>query len=181
MFLLRLHQGTFRRPNDSILHVSETSVTGSSSSCIAQKSHSTHARTCSGSYLSRLRAFFWIATSNFVFPVILNIVQLAFAYSDPNFLHSEYIYMVNVYVVILGVLFATIWCSSTRDPEEDSGVGVGGFRDKGRKDRPGAFTLSLSMPRFASRESVTETESMGSTVDVGADKQYATSGTVSSG
>ena len=37
------------------------------------------------------------------------------------------------------------------------------------------------MPRFASRESVTETESVVSTVDVGADKQYATSGTASSG
>lgn len=89
--------------------------------------------------------------------------------------------MVNVYGVILGVLFATIWCSSTRYPDEDSEVGVGGFRDKGRRDRPGAFTLSLSMPRFASRGSVTETESVVSTVDVGADKQYATSGTASSG
>ena len=60
-----------------------------------------------------MRTLFWIAVSNFVFPVILNIIQLIFAYRDPNFLHGVYIFLINNYVGIIGALLATLWCSSS--------------------------------------------------------------------
>ena len=110
-----------------------------------------------GSYISRLRALFWIATSSFVFPVILNIIQLAFAYRDPNFLHCEYIYWVNVYVTIVGALLATIWCSSDRASNKGGlGAGMEGVR------RVGMTTVTLSMPRFNRTSETATTETVDS-------------------
>ena len=51
--------------------------------------------------------------SNFVFPVILSIVQLVFIFRDPNFFQLAYIYGINSFVDIIGVLLATIWTSSS--------------------------------------------------------------------
>ena len=66
-----------------------------------------------GSYTSRLKGLFWIAVSNFVFPVILSIVQLVFIFRDPDFLKGTYIYVTNSFVEIIGVLLATVWTSSS--------------------------------------------------------------------
>ncbi|KAI0751545.1 hypothetical protein C8Q80DRAFT_1098839, partial [Daedaleopsis nitida] len=67
-----------------------------------------------GSHISsRLRTLFWIATTNFVFPVILNVVQLVVVFRDRNFTHGTYILSINIYVEIIGVLFATLWCSES--------------------------------------------------------------------
>ncbi|RDX48915.1 hypothetical protein OH76DRAFT_1404104 [Lentinus brumalis] len=66
------------------------------------------------SYAERLRTLFWIAVSNFVFPVMLNIAQIIFIFRDRNFIHGTYITMVNNYVEIIGVLLATLWCSGTK-------------------------------------------------------------------
>ncbi|KAH9938977.1 uncharacterized protein BXZ73DRAFT_44292 [Epithele typhae] len=107
LFLARLRVVSFRRPGQGGLNVS----TGTSAS------------SSRGSYLSRLRLLFWIAASNFVIPVLLNVGQLVDLYLDPNFLNYSYIYFVNVYVAIVGTLLATIWCSSTGE-----GEGTGGAR-----------------------------------------------------
>ncbi|KAL1937372.1 hypothetical protein VTO73DRAFT_13778 [Trametes versicolor] len=63
---------------------------------------------------ARLRTLFWIAVSNFVVPVLLNLVQLIYVFRDPDFLHGTYIFLVNNYVQIIGVLLATIWSSGTQ-------------------------------------------------------------------
>lgn len=78
-------------------------------------------------HLSRLRTLFWIAFFNFLIPVFLNIVQLALIYNDSNLFHTIYVYEINTYVNIIGVLFATIWCSRTnrgwvREGEGSRGV-----------------------------------------------------------
>ena len=91
------------------------------------------------SYISRLNTLFWIAVSNFVFPVILNIVQLIFAYQDPDFSHGICIFLANNYVGAIGALFATVWCSS------EHWIASGGGVDLGRTET----TLTLSLPVFA--------------------------------
>ena len=60
-----------------------------------------------------LKGLFWIAVSNFVFPVILSIIQLVFIFRDPDFLKGTYIYVTNCFVEIIGVLLATVWTSSS--------------------------------------------------------------------
>ena len=65
------------------------------------------------SYTARLRALFWIAASNFVIPVIFNIAQLVLIFHDESFVHGTYVLLVNIYVEIVSVLLATLWCSSS--------------------------------------------------------------------
>ncbi|KAI0820495.1 hypothetical protein BC628DRAFT_1330172 [Trametes gibbosa] len=76
---------------------------------------------------SRLRTLFWIAVSNFVIPVLLNLAQLIFIFRDVEFLHGTYIFIVNNYVQIIGVLLATIWSTGTqryrRSELDDDGLG----------------------------------------------------------
>ncbi|KAM5531173.1 hypothetical protein V8D89_015143 [Ganoderma adspersum] len=64
-----------------------------------------------GSYGARLRTLFWIALSNFVFPVIFDVAQLILIFRDRNYIEGSYVVIVNSYVSILGVLFSTIWAS----------------------------------------------------------------------
>ena len=66
-----------------------------------------------GSSASRLRTLFWIALSNFVFPVIFDIAMLILVFRDLNYMDGSYVTTVNSYVSILGVLFSTIWASGS--------------------------------------------------------------------
>ncbi|PIL26430.1 hypothetical protein GSI_12188 [Ganoderma sinense ZZ0214-1] len=66
-----------------------------------------------GSYASRLRGLFWIAVFNFVFPVILNITTIVFLFRDPKIDHGADVMVVNIYVDIICVVLATVWCSGT--------------------------------------------------------------------
>ncbi|KAM5530900.1 hypothetical protein V8D89_015432 [Ganoderma adspersum] len=67
-----------------------------------------------GSYAARIRTLFWIALSNFVFPVIFDVAQLVLIFRDPDYIEGAYIISVNSYVSILGVLFSTIWASGSK-------------------------------------------------------------------
>ncbi|PIL26376.1 hypothetical protein GSI_12132 [Ganoderma sinense ZZ0214-1] len=80
--------------------------------------HSASAR--SSRYLERLKTLFWISVSNFVFPVLLNVVQLIFILRDPDFTRGLLVFMVNNYVTIIGVLLATIWASGSEVRERAS-------------------------------------------------------------
>src|SRR6267154_6291079 len=74
-----------------------------------------------GAIASRLRALFLIALSNFVFPVILNIIQLGLIFSSSSsFFRTTLVYNVNCYVTIIGVVFATVWSIGSRKLEEAS-------------------------------------------------------------
>ncbi|KAM5530043.1 hypothetical protein V8D89_016288, partial [Ganoderma adspersum] len=72
---------------------------------------STDTGTSLGSSTSRLRTLFWIALSNFVFPVIFDIATLVLVFRDHNYMDGSHVTTVNSYVSILGVLFSTIWAS----------------------------------------------------------------------
>ncbi|KAG0708237.1 hypothetical protein DFH29DRAFT_893849 [Suillus ampliporus] len=64
---------------------------------------------------SRLQGLFVIALSNFVFPVVLNIIQLGLIFSSTtSFFQTIMVYMVNNYINIIGVVFATIWSIGSR-------------------------------------------------------------------
>ncbi|KAH9476248.1 hypothetical protein JR316_0011819 [Psilocybe cubensis] len=65
------------------------------------------------SYASKVKALFWIAVSNFIFPVILSIFQLIMLFRDPDFLIGSYTYLTNDFVEIVGVMLATVWASSS--------------------------------------------------------------------
>ncbi|TBU23795.1 hypothetical protein BD311DRAFT_63384 [Dichomitus squalens] len=61
------------------------------------------------SWRTTLRTLFYIVVSNFIFPIIFNIAEIAVIFYDTNFLHGLVVVTVNCYVTILGVLLATIW------------------------------------------------------------------------
>ncbi|PFH53348.1 hypothetical protein AMATHDRAFT_137971 [Amanita thiersii Skay4041] len=66
------------------------------------------------SHASKITTLFWIALSNFVFPVILSLIQLIYAFQGAQFLPGTYVQLVNGYVEIIGVLLATVWAAGTR-------------------------------------------------------------------
>ena len=99
----------------------------------------------SASFYYRVRTFFWISASNFVFPVILNLVQLVLAFRDPDFLKGAYVLMLNNYVSIIGVLFATIWSAGTK------GISSSPHKETREAELGGALPES---PRFASASDV---------------------------
>lgn len=72
---------------------------------------------------------FFIATGNFVFPVMLNIVQIIYMFVDGQFLHGSVILLINVYVSIIGVVFATVWVTGdaymASNHVESAGQGTG--------------------------------------------------------
>ncbi|KII84132.1 hypothetical protein PLICRDRAFT_46491 [Plicaturopsis crispa FD-325 SS-3] len=68
-----------------------------------------------GSRLSaRLRGLFLIAVSNFVFPCLFGLIQLILLLRTGGFLLCTYFNMVNNYINIIGVVFATVWSTGTR-------------------------------------------------------------------
>lgn len=66
---------------------------------------------CTDTYAARLKALFWIAVFNFVFPVLVNIAQLVLIYHDPNYVHGAMVQFANNFILVTSVLFATIWCT----------------------------------------------------------------------
>ncbi|KAI0071401.1 hypothetical protein K474DRAFT_1669036 [Panus rudis PR-1116 ss-1] len=66
-------------------------------------------RPVKSSYSAKLQSLFWIAVSNFVFPVVMSLTQLITLLVDSNPLIASYISVSNIYVEIICVLFATIW------------------------------------------------------------------------
>lgn len=55
-------------------------------------------------------------------PVALNVVEIVFAFYNPTFLDGFIVHIVIPNVQIIGVLFATIWCASTRWYEDSRKV-----------------------------------------------------------
>lgn len=99
-----------------------------------------------GTYASRLRGLFWIAVFNFVFPVILNTILAVFLFRDPNPEHAVNILVVNVYVNIICVLLATVWCTGTH--WHGHGTSVHEYGEKARVPEE-ATIESVSTATFA--------------------------------
>lgn len=72
------------------------------------------------SFRTRLASLFWIAVSNFLFPVLFSLIQIMFLFRDDGYITGTSIYLVNSYVEIIGVLFATVWVAGTHWTIHDS-------------------------------------------------------------
>ncbi|KAM5539660.1 hypothetical protein V8D89_006769 [Ganoderma adspersum] len=96
LFLLRLNKARAFRSKESGTAVSVLTNGGAHSS-----------------YSERLKALFWIAVFNFVFPVIINVVIVIMSFREPNVLRTSDFIELNNYVEIICVLLATIWCTGT--------------------------------------------------------------------
>ncbi|TFK83130.1 hypothetical protein K466DRAFT_589991 [Polyporus arcularius HHB13444] len=102
------------------------------------------------SYPARLRALFWIALTNFVVPVIFNVVLLILVHNESfgNIITVIAVISVNVYVQIVSGLLATLWCHS-----------VGPYREPSTGAAPGekspAMVESISTLKFASPSTLT--------------------------
>lgn len=75
-------------------------------------------------YAARLKALFWIAVFNFVFPVLFNIAQLILIFNDRNFVHGTMVQFANNFLLVTSVLFATIWCSESSRAHTFRGQGT---------------------------------------------------------
>ncbi|KAI0706021.1 hypothetical protein C8T65DRAFT_652487 [Cerioporus squamosus] len=99
------------------------------------------------SYPARLRALFWIALTNFVVPVIFNIVLLILVHNETSANIATVIAMisVNVYVQIVSGLLATLWCHS-----------VGPYRDStAARGKESPMVESIATLKFASPSTLT--------------------------
>lgn len=114
----------------------------------------------SDSYSARLKALFWIAVFNFVFPVILNIIIVVFSFRVSNILHIVDVITLNIYFEIVCVLMATIWCTGTY---WEASASPSLASNKPLALRGGSTTESLASAKFATR-SVAEPHFMPSDV-----------------
>ncbi|KAI1795277.1 hypothetical protein LXA43DRAFT_1108278 [Ganoderma leucocontextum] len=94
---------------------------------------------------ARIKALFWIAVFNFVFPVLFNIAQLILIFNDRNFVHGTMVQFANNFLLVTSVLFATIWCSESSRTFYGAGQGTS-YLTK----RPNPRELPIeSTPQFA--------------------------------
>ena len=87
---------------------------------------------CEDSWTQRVRTLYYIAISNFIFPILFNVAEIFIIFFDPNFFHGATVVTVNCYVTIIGVLLATIWVQGAK-----------------RKDSRHATTTVLASVEFA--------------------------------
>ena len=108
--------------------------------------------------------------SNFVFPVILSIIQLVFIFRDPDFLKGTYIYLTNSFVEIIGVLLATVWTSGSHWKSDSTSTVRGVSTENIRFARKnGASTVSSpgTGPSIHMKTHVTVETSMNSQIELG--------------
>ncbi|KAJ8595649.1 hypothetical protein M405DRAFT_871734 [Rhizopogon salebrosus TDB-379] len=89
----------------------------------------------------RLRSLFIIAVSNFMFPVVLNIIQLGLSIGQSNYIRTSLVVVVNTYVIVIGVVFATVWASGTQyfeSQQEEESSALSRIQRGGEK-KPASF------------------------------------------
>ncbi|KAJ7475236.1 hypothetical protein B0H11DRAFT_1329536 [Mycena galericulata] len=80
--------------------------------CIRLPTNITFFEPMSASFALKLQSLFWIASTNFVFPLIFGLCQIIILFNGKNILLAASIEMVNEYVAIISTVFATIWSST---------------------------------------------------------------------
>jgi len=66
-----------------------------------------------GSFTNKLKTLFWIASTNFVFPLIFSLCQIVILFVKNDILVAASVAMANIYISIISTVFATIWSSTT--------------------------------------------------------------------
>ncbi|KAF8675331.1 hypothetical protein AX14_005123, partial [Amanita brunnescens Koide BX004] len=76
---------------------------------------------------SKIKTLFWIAASNFVIPVFLNVALLIDIFHGSNFeLVGSYLEYCNIYVQIIGVVLATLWAAGSQWLEDSGPMAAAG-------------------------------------------------------
>ncbi|KAJ6481234.1 hypothetical protein C8R47DRAFT_1284270 [Mycena vitilis] len=96
------------------------------------------------SYASKLQSLFWIASTNFVFPLIFSVSQIITIFMGKVILSAS-LSTVNVYVAIISTVFATIWSSTA---SFEAATGYAGATSSYRSDGE-ARPVVLRMGRMA--------------------------------
>jgi len=83
------------------------------------------------SFTNKLQSLFWIATTNFVFPLIFGMIQIITIFVGNDPVLSTSFQMTNTYVAIMSTVFATIWSStvSFKDAMGQSRTAMGQSND----------------------------------------------------
>jgi len=100
------------------------------------------------SFTSRLQTLFWIASTNFIFPLIFGLCQIVILFIGKNILLAASIEMANVYLAIVSTALATVW-SSTRSFKDAIGYG----RSSTRRDASEPIAFHMSTQGSVDRES----------------------------
>ncbi|KAI6113622.1 hypothetical protein EDD16DRAFT_1709492 [Pisolithus croceorrhizus] len=66
-----------------------------------------------GGVSERIRQIFYISAANFVFPLIFNVAQIIFITTDRSPYTGALLLLINNYVAVIGVIFATLWFSGS--------------------------------------------------------------------
>ncbi|KIL62109.1 hypothetical protein M378DRAFT_81661 [Amanita muscaria Koide BX008] len=114
--LLLLQHTWTQFPNYKIewfLQVAENTITSALFLFKLNRGRGIGTRMAGSHWSSTLEALFWIALSNFVIPVILSIVELIVIWLSTDIFNVVPIFLVNLYVEIIGVLLATVWAAGT--------------------------------------------------------------------
>jgi len=67
----------------------------------------------STSYASKLQTLFWIASTNFVFPLIFVLVEIVMVFAGTATVIFSGVDVVKTYVTIISTTFATVWSSTS--------------------------------------------------------------------
>ncbi|KAJ7208041.1 hypothetical protein GGX14DRAFT_521854 [Mycena pura] len=89
-------------------------------------------------FASRLQSLFWIASTNFIFPLILGLCQIIILFTGKNILLATGIEVANIYLAIVSTALATIW-SSTRSYKDAIGYGAPSTSRSGEPTQPIVF------------------------------------------
>ncbi|KAI0316862.1 hypothetical protein OF83DRAFT_1047825, partial [Amylostereum chailletii] len=74
------------------------------------RGHDSALRSRSQSFPEKVYTLFWISTCNFVFPVLLSIVQVVIYMVRPaDYLIATYVQEANLYLTTIFLVFATVW------------------------------------------------------------------------
>ncbi|KAI6154200.1 hypothetical protein BKA82DRAFT_4098577 [Pisolithus tinctorius] len=87
-----------------------------------------------GGISTRIRQIFYISAANFVFPVIFNIVLIISVAIDLPVTTGGLLWLINDYVTVMGLLFATVWFSGS-EWVQTRNIDLRRVDDTGRKRR----------------------------------------------
>ncbi|CAK5276154.1 unnamed protein product [Mycena citricolor] len=88
------------------------------------------------SYSDRLKNLFWIASTNFVFPIIFSVSQIATLFRGHTTTAAG-LHLANCYVEIISTVFATIWSSTASFAEATKGTLASSIRFAQPRTSPG--------------------------------------------
>ncbi|KAJ7609770.1 hypothetical protein DFH06DRAFT_1308262 [Mycena polygramma] len=99
------------------------------------------------SYSEKLQTLFWIASTNFVFPLIFLLVEIIMIFAGTETVIYAGVDNVRTYVTIIATTFATVWSSTTSFKEA-----IAQDQHQANPPKSMVFRMGATMPTTASDE-----------------------------